>query len=181
MTTFFVIGGIGILLLLVALLAGDVFEGVLGFDGADALDSDILSTAGIAGLLGGFGFAGAIGLAVTGSMLLAIIIGLLVGFLMGWGTGKLTKLLRSQGADVAPSTHSLIGVEALVITAVPVDGYGQVRLSHGGHTITLNAKSPVPLDSGARVWVSGVLSATSVEVMPVDALGGGPGLGALGR
>ena len=38
---------------------------------------------------------------------------------------------------------------------------------------TLNAKAPVALDAGARVWISGVLSATSVEVMPVDLLGGG--------
>lgn len=179
MITFFVIGGIGIVLLLVALFVGDVLEGALGFDGMDslnALDSDVFSTAGIAGLLGGFGFGGAIGLATSGSMLVAIVVGLVVGVLMGWGAGKLTRLLRRQGADAAPSTNALIGVEALVITAVPEDGYGQVRLRHGGHTYTLNAKAPVALDAGARVWVSGVLSATSVEVLPVDALGSAGGL-----
>lgn len=176
MTVFFVIGGIGIVLLVVALVLGDVMEGVFGFDGIDsigALDSDIFSTAGVAGLLGGFGFGGAIGLATTGMMAAAIGIGLVVGIALGWMAGKLTGLLRKQGTDVAPSTNSLIGVEALVITAVPEQGYGQIRVRHGGHTYTLNAKAPVALDTGARVWVSGVLSATSVEVMPVDALGAG--------
>ena len=70
------------------------------------------------------------------------------------------------------------GAEALVITAIPENGYGQIRLRYGGHTHTLNAKGPVELDAGTRVWISGVLSATSVEVRPVDALGsaGQPGV-----
>lgn len=179
MTVFFIIGGVGIVLLVLALLLGDLFEGVLSLDaldaldGLDALDSDILSTAGIAGLLGGFGFGGALGLALINSMPIAIGIGLVVGVALGWVAGKLTGLLRRQGADVAPSTKSLVGVEALVITAVPEGGYGQVRISHAGQTHTMNAKAPVAIDAGARVWVSGVLSATSVEVTPIDALGAG--------
>ena len=176
MTVFFVIGGVGIVLLLLALLVGDVLEGALGFDGIDslnALDSDVFSTAGIAGLLGGFGFGGALGLALTDTVWVAILVGLVVGTLLGWMAGKLTGLLRRQGSGAAPRTNSLIGVEALVITAIPDDGYGQVRLRQDGHTHTLNAKAPVALDAGTRVWISGVLSATSVEVMPVDLLGGG--------
>ncbi len=176
MTVFFVIGGVGIVLLLVALLVGDVLEGALGFDGIDslnALDNDLFSTAGIAGLLGGFGFGAALGLALTDLMAVAIPVGLVVGVLLGWFAGKLTGLLRKQGSEVAPSTASLVGVEALVITAVPETGYGQVRLRHQGHTYTLNAKAPVALDAGTRVWISGVLSATSVEVSPVDVVGPG--------
>ena len=181
MTVFFVIGGVGIALLLLALLIGDVLDGALGLDGLEgfnALDADVFSTAGIAGLLGGFGFAGAIGLELTGLMPVAIVLGLVVAALLGWGAGKLTALLRRQGSDVAPSTASLIGAEALVITAIPENGYGQIRLRYGGHTHTLNAKGPVELDAGTRVWISGVLSATSVEVRPVDALGsaGQPGV-----
>ncbi len=174
MTIFFAIGGIGIALLLVALFVGDVLDGALGLDGfahLDALDSDVFSTAGVAGLLGGFGFGGAIGLELTGLMPIAIGVGLVVGVLLGWGAGRLTGLLRRQGTDVAPSTASLIGAEAQVITAIPEGGYGQIRLQYGGHTHTLNAKGPVALDAGTRVWICGVLSATSVEVLPVDALG----------
>ena len=96
MTVFFVIGGVGIALLLLALLIGDVLDGALGLDGLEgfnALDADVFSTAGIAGLLGGFGFAGAIGLELTGLMPVAIVLGLVVGALLGWGAGKLTALL----------------------------------------------------------------------------------------
>ena len=178
MTTFFVIGGIGIVLLVVALVVGDILEGALDFDGMfdlDALagfDSDIFSTAGIAGLLGGFGFGGAIGLALTDIVWAAIAVGLVVGVALGWMAGKLTSLLRKQGSDVAPNTNSLVGAEALVITAVPESGYGQIRVNYQGHTHTLNARSPIPLDADTRVWVSQVLSATSVEVRPTDALPG---------
>lgn len=174
MTIFFIIGGIGIALLLLALFVGEVLDGIFGFDGIDALDaldSDLFSTAGVAGLLGGFGFAGAIGLSLTGLMPVAIGVGLVIGVLLGWAAGKLTHILRRQGTDVAPNTASLIGTEAQVITAIPEGGYGQVRLRSGGHTHTLNAKGPVQLDAGTRVWVSAVLSATSVEVLPIDALG----------
>lgn len=36
MTVFFVIGGVGIALLLLALFVGDVLDGALGFDGIDS-------------------------------------------------------------------------------------------------------------------------------------------------
>lgn len=177
MTVLLIIGAVGIVLLLVALIVGDLLEGVLGVDAIAGFDSDVFSTAGIAGLLGGFGFGGALGLAVSGQMWVGILVGAVVGMTLGWGAGRLTRLLRRQGSGAAPSTSSLVGAEALVLTAIPDQGYGQVRLRHGGHTMTLNAKAPVPLDAGMRVWVSGVLSATSVEVLPVDALPGGETIG----
>lgn len=174
MTTFFVIGGVGIVLLVVALVVGDLLDGALDLDGIfdiDALaglDSDIFSTAGIAGLLGGFGFGGAIGLALTNMTWAAIAVGVVVGVLLGWMAGKLTAMLRKQGSDVAPSTASLVGVEARVITAVPESGFGQIRVRYQGHTHTLNARAPIALDAGTRVWISEVLSATSVEVRPTE-------------
>lgn len=171
MTVFFLIGGVGIALLLLALFVGDVLDGALGFDGIDslgALGSDLFSTAGIAGLLGGFGFGGALGLALTDSMVVALVVGITVGVLLGLGAGKLTQILRRQGGGAAPRTDSLIGLEVQVVTAIPAGGYGQVRLTTSGHTHTLNAKSAVELDGGSRAWVAAVLTPTSVEVRPVD-------------
>ncbi|MFV0407749.1 MAG: hypothetical protein ACK5LN_13175 [Propioniciclava sp.] len=173
MIVFYIIGGIGIGLLVLALVIGEVLDGLLGFDGIDsiaALDSDLFSTAGIAGLLGGFGFGGALGLALSDSMPVGIVVGVAIGIALGFGAGKLTQVLRRQGSGEAPSTETLVGREARVITAIPSDGYGQVRLTDGAHTRTLNAKSPVALESGARVWVSGVLTPTSVEVRPTAEL-----------
>lgn len=164
MTAFLVIGGIGIALLLMALLAGEVLDGFLEIDSIAALDSDVFSTAGIAGLLGGFGFGGAIGLGMTGLMVVGIVVGLLVGVVLAWGAGKLTGLLRRQESEPVPTTGSLVGLAASVVTAIPEDGYGQIRLSSQGHTHTLNARSTQAVPSGQQVWIAQVLSATSVSV-----------------
>lgn len=176
MTVFFVIGGIGIALLLLALFVGDVLDGALGFDGIDSLGSlgsDLFSTAGIAGLLGGFGFGGALGLALSDSMIVALLVGVVVGVSLGLGAGKLTQVLRRQGSGAAPRTDSLVGLEVRIVTAIPAGGHGQVRLTANGHTRTLNAKSAVELEAGSRAWVAEVLTPTSVGVRPVDSSPGG--------
>ena len=174
MTTFLVIGAAGIVLLVMALVVGDLLEGLLNIDSLAGLDSDVFSTAGVAGLLGGFGFGAAIGLAATGAMVVAIVLGLVIGIGLAWGAGRLTAVLRRQGSGAAPSIRSLVGVEALVITAVPESGLGQVRASYQGHTLTLNARASTALAAGTRVWISQVFSPTSVEVRPLDELLGGP-------
>lgn len=168
MTAFLVIGGLGIVLLVVALLAGEVLDGFLNIDAVAGLDSDIFSTAGVAGLLGGFGFAGAIGLGLTDLMWVAILLGAVVGIGLAWGAGKLTGILRRQEADPVPTTGSLIGLAAHVVTAIPADGYGQVRVSAHGHTHTLNARCDQDVSTGQQVWIIQVLSATSVGVSTSD-------------
>lgn len=169
MTTFLIIGGAGVALLLVALLVGDVLDGVLG-SAEGLLDSDVFSTAGLAGLVGGIGFGGAIGLGVTGSVPVGVIAGVILGSVLAYGATALTRVLRRQGSSNTVRTTSLVGVEASVITAIPADGYGQIRLTHNGHLLTVSARSDRPLDAGSRVWVHEVLTPTSVGVLPIDAL-----------
>ena len=55
MTAFLVIGGIGVVLLLVSLVLGDLLEGV--FSG---LGGDLLSGAALSGFVGAFGFTAAL-------------------------------------------------------------------------------------------------------------------------
>lgn len=171
MTTFLVIGGIGVVLMVVTLVLGEILDGLLEFDFAAGLESDVFSTGGIAGLLGGVGFGGVIGLSISNSMIIAIVVGIVVGLLLAFMAGRLTGWLRRQSSAGTHSTQSLVGVEAQVLTAIPADGYGQIRVRRSGHTYTLNAKSSLPLEQGTRVWIAGVLSATSVEVRPVDLVG----------
>lgn len=172
MSVFLILGGVGIVLLVLALLVGEILEGMLDVDALMGLDSDVFSTASLAGLLGGFGFAGAIGYSVFNSMPIAVGIGVVSGIVLAYLAGKFTALLRRQAADSVHNTRSLLGEEAQVITAIPRDGYGQIRLTQG--KTTLNAKSPLALEAGTRVWVSGVLSATSVQVSPIDPAAGLP-------
>lgn len=178
MTTFLVIGGAGVVLLVLALVLGDLLDGAMeGPDLGGMLDSDIFSTAGIAGLVGGFGFGGAIALSLVDITWLAVIVGLAVGVLLGMGAGWLTRRLKVEDPADQMSTQHLVGRPANVVSPVPDDGYGQIRLSYGGHRVTLNARSVVPIESGARVWVTQVLSPTAVEVSPIEpfALDPGPG------
>ncbi len=55
MTTFLIIGVVGLILLAISLLVGDLFDGVL-----DALAGDFFSSAVIGGFVAALGFAGAI-------------------------------------------------------------------------------------------------------------------------
>lgn len=166
MTGFVALGVAGLLLLLVSLLVGDVLDGL---NHVEVLGGDLFSTASLAGFLGTLGFVGAIVDETTGHLWWALAAGLAAGLLVGAATGWVTSRLRSAGEGSAPSTSSLVGREAVVTGDVPAGGFGQVRLSQGA-PLVLNARGETPLPAGTRVWVSGVVSATAVEVRPVEAL-----------
>ena len=56
MTAFLIIGAVGVVLVVVALLIGDVLDGAFHLD---ALDSDLFSLSSLAAFVGAFGFGGA--------------------------------------------------------------------------------------------------------------------------
>lgn len=159
MLAFMVIGGIGIALLLVSLVAGEVFDGML-----EGVGGDLLSGAAIAGFLAAFGFVGALTLDATGSNGVAIGAGLgagvLIGGLAGWGT----KALSKGGDEANVRSSSLAGREGTVISAIPADGFGTVSVVVAGHITQLNARAPEPMPAGTGVTVTAVLSPTAVQV-----------------
>lgn len=166
---FLVIGGIGLAILVLSLVLGDVLDLAGHFGGF--LDNDIFSTAALAAFAGAFGFVGYAVDQTTGSLWLAIAIGAVAGALVGWLLGRLTKALDRRDPTASLSTSSLIGLNATVISAIPAGGYGEVRVHAAGHPLKLNARSDEPLAQGTTVWVSGVLSATAIEVTSTHVLG----------
>ena len=163
MTVFLVLGAIGIVLLILFTLIDDHLGGIF-----DALGGgDWFSGAGLAGFLGALGFAGALTLSLTGSVTLAVVVGVLVGLALGalvaWA---LFKLRRTQDAG-APTSASLLGVEGTVVNAIPPDGYGEVKLTQGGHLVKVNARASMALPVGQPVEVTDVLSPTAVRVAPL--------------
>ena len=80
MTLFLIIGAVGLALVVVALLIGDVLDGALHLD---VLDSDLFSISSRAAFVGAFGFGGALGLAVIDHVAFAVVVGLVVGALDG--------------------------------------------------------------------------------------------------
>lgn len=162
MTVFLVIGGVGIAMLLLSLLVGDHLHGVF-----DALGGgDWFTGASLAGFLGAFGFGGALVLGVTGQLTLAVIGGVVLGVMLGaataWGIMQLGK--TQEGA--APQTSSMLDRVGTVISDIPDDGYGEIRLTQGGHMVKVNARAAQPIKAGTQVTVTDVLSATSVKVVP---------------
>jgi membrane protein implicated in regulation of membrane protease activity len=161
-TVFLVVGAVGVLLLLVALVVGDVLDGA--FEG---LSAGFFSTEAIAGFLGALGFGGAIALEVTGSTSLAVVIGVVLGVLLGWLAARASTFLRGDGKGDTVRTSDMLEKIGSVVSAIPDGGFGVVSLSVGGHITRLNARSSVAVPAGTQVSVTQVISPTAVQVEPL--------------
>ncbi len=160
--TFLVIGSIGLVVLLVSLVAGDLFDGAL-----DALAGDVFSSAVIGAVVAATGFGGAAAQALGASTLVALPVGLVAGGFFGWFAYWLTRLIRSGGSDDTLTIDDALGRSGRVVTGIPAEGFGVVSILIGGHTLRLNARAEQPLDAGTEVHVTSVLSPTAVTVAPV--------------
>lgn len=162
MTTFLVIGVLGLVLLAVGLVLGDLLDGV-----TDVLPGDAFSTAVIGAFVAAAGFGGATADALGAPALVAVPVGLVVGVGFGWFAVWLTRLVRDGGSDATPSVEHTLGQAGRVVSAIPEDGLGVVVVVLSGNPVRLNARCALPLDAGAEVYVTTVLSPTAVEVAPV--------------
>lgn len=158
MVAFLLIGGIGVALLVAALVFGDFL------DGAFDLGGDLFSGAALAGFLGAFGFGGALALDATGSVGAGVGVGAVAGLTLGALVGWVILRLRTGGGGGAVRSDDLVWKEATVVSAVPAEGYGEVSLVVAGHLTKLNARAPEALPAGTPVLITGVLSPTSVSV-----------------
>jgi membrane protein implicated in regulation of membrane protease activity len=161
--TFLVIGAIGVVLLAASLLAGDVLH--IGHPDADGP----FSVPAIAAFVGSFGFGGAIAAALTGgSSSVAVIVGVLAGvgvaFPTAWGTMLLARAAGRMRTDATPTRGDLVGRLGVVVTSIPAEGYGEVRVTIGGQPVKLNARSDKPVAMGARIFVVEAPTDTSVVV-----------------
>ncbi|MEZ5095698.1 MAG: hypothetical protein R2731_06020 [Nocardioides sp.] len=159
MTAFLVIGGVGVTLLLVSVVLGDVFDGVFELGG-----SDLFSGAALAGFLGALGFGGALAYDATGSTGVGIAVGVAAGLAIGLLVGWVMAKLRHDGDDASIRSSDLVWREGTVVSAIPTDGYGEVSVLVGGHLTKLNARAAEALPPGTPIVVTGVLSPTSVSV-----------------
>jgi membrane protein implicated in regulation of membrane protease activity len=161
-TVFLVVGAAGVVLLLVALVVGDVLDGAL-----EGLSAGFFSTEALAGFLGALGFGGAIALETTGSTSLAVVIGLVLGVLLGALAAKASRFLHGDGEGDAVRTSDMLEKIGSVVSAIPEGGFGVVSISVGGHITRLNARSSVAVPAGAQVSVTQVISPTAVQVEPL--------------
>jgi len=162
MTGFLVIGAVGIVMLLFSLIIGEHVHGIF-----DALGGgDWFTGSSLAAFLGALGFGGAIVQQLTGSTVLAVVGGILLGVIFGgliaYGMIKL-RLIDTGGAV---TTNDLMDAPGVVLSDIPALGFGEVRVTRQGQMMKLNAKSAIPISTGTQVTVINVLSATAVVVEP---------------
>jgi membrane protein implicated in regulation of membrane protease activity len=161
-TVFLVLGALGVLLLLVALVLGDVLDGAL-----EGLSAGYFSTEALAGFLGALGFGGAIALDATGSTSLAVVIGLVLGVVLGVVAAKASRFLHGNGETDTVRTSDMVEKIGQVVDAIPEGGFGVVSISVAGHRTRLNARSSVAVPAGTQVSVTQVISPTAVQVEPL--------------
>jgi len=161
-TAFLVVGALGVVLLLVALLLGDVLDGAL-----EGLSAGFFSTEALAAFLGALGFGGAIALSTTGSTSVAVVVGLVLGVLLGWLAARASKFLHGTGETDTVRTADMVEKIGNVVSAIPEGGFGVVSISVSGHLTRLNARSSVAVPAGTQVSVTQVISPTAVQVEPL--------------
>jgi len=160
-TVFLVIGGVGVAVLALSLLVGDLLH--LGHPDADGP----FSLPAVAGFVGAFGFIGAVGasLPLPGSPAVAgSALGLVAAVPTAWFAVRLARAAAQMRSDATPTRSDLVGTVGVVVSPIPDSGYGQVRVRLGGQPVQLNARSDRPLPSGARILVVLAPSDTSVVV-----------------
>jgi membrane protein implicated in regulation of membrane protease activity len=165
---FLVIGAVGLAVLLISLFVGELAE--LGIGDVDA--GDWFSVPALAAVLGGVGFGGAAATSVLPAdlpdgltVLLAVAVGLAVAVPLAWGAVRLTRALTDMPTSETLTRHHLLGTQGVVLSAIPPQGYGEVRLSLAGQQLKFSARSGAPLPAGTPVYVVEALSETAVEVV----------------
>lgn len=167
MTLFVVVGVIGLVVVLLSILLGDIVDGLLDLD---FLGGDLFSLASIAAFLGAFGFGGVISLAILNVTWIAAVVGVVAGVLAAWGAASFTRWLKRSETQSTFRSTSMVGSTARVITDIPAGGFGEVRVLGSGQSRKRAARSDVPIPAGTEVWVSAIVSPTAVEVTPSRAL-----------
>lgn len=165
MTVFIVIGVIGLVLLLVSLVFGELF------DGLDADAGGLLSGPVIGAFLAAFGFGGALTMqASDGGMGAGVAGGLGGGVVVGGLAWLIVRTFMRMPTDSSFRSADLVGTPATVITSVPAGGLGEVTLVHLGQITKLSARADQPLTAGTAVIVTAVVSSSSVVVAPVGVI-----------
>lgn len=162
---FLIIGCIGVGLVLLSLVVGDLLE----FGDADA--DGPFSVPAISAYVGGVGFFGMIaasifdfldrGLQIT----VAVLAGLVLALPLAYGALRLARSLSQMRTDRTLTEADLVGALGTVITSIPQNGYGEIRVHLSGTDLKYSARAAQPLPAGTPIFVVNALSATAVEVV----------------
>lgn len=169
MLAFLTIGIVGLAIVLLSLLLGDLLDGL--FDAFDVeLAGGVFSTPVIGSFLAAFGFGAALtmygtGVGATGGAFAGLASGIAIGGIALF----MTRSLMHMPTDHTPTAGDAVGAHGTVVTTIPEQGYGEVSLRTHGQVEKYNARGTAAISAGHAVEVVEVLSASSVLVRPVEA------------
>jgi membrane protein implicated in regulation of membrane protease activity len=164
---FLIIGAVGLGVIVLALVLGEVLDGVF-----EAVDSDfgggILSTPVLGAFLAAFGFGGALILytADVGAAVAALG-GLVCGAVVGGIALAIVRSLVNMPTDENVRTTDMVGITGTVVTRIPAGGLGEVTVRHAGQLLKLSARADEELRAGTPIVVTAVMTSSSVLVSPV--------------
>ncbi|MGH9777080.1 MAG: hypothetical protein ACRD5I_01590 [Candidatus Acidiferrales bacterium] len=130
---FLAIGAMGFLFLLVSLIFGELFEGLVADHDVDGDHGGpgFFSTRVISVFIMAFGGFGAIGIHYGLSTLTSSLVGTGSGVVFGGIVYAFARFLYGQQSSSEVRTADLVGQVARVIIAIPAGGLGQVRCQIG--------------------------------------------------
>ena len=142
------------------------------FDGGDldvdGIDSDLgtLSVRSVLGFFLGFGWGGFIAIRNGSSVLVAVLIGILLGFVMFGIIAALMRFIYSFRSDGTLKYETLVGMSGAVYVTIPPnrESGGQVKIAHPSQLFYLPAvqlgDTPLPANSPVVVTEvnSGILT-----------------------
>ena len=171
---FAVIGSIGLFIVVGSLVLGDLLEGAF-----EALDIDagggMFSTPVIGSFLAAFGFGAVLvrtsseagpGVAAAG--------GAAGGLVMAAIALWITKSLMHMTTDESVRTEDVVGKPAVVVSAIPAGGLGEVSLVHLGQRMKYSARADTAIPYGGDVVVVAVTSSSSLIVEAATDFWGAP-------
>lgn len=172
-TIFVVCLAVGGVLLLVAVLLGDVLGGILDGIGLDFDLGGVSLMPLLLAFVAMFGVGGLIGTeALAMSSGPASLVGALAGVLGAGIVYLLFSILRRAEAPEAFSLGDLVGRHGRVTVTIPAGRNGSVLVSHGGASLEQTATANVEILTGTTVTVVDVVAGTLI-VMPLGGAEGG--------
>jgi hypothetical protein len=151
------IGAFGVLIALLAMFGGSLFDIGDGFVSIEA----------VSGFIGGLGFGSAAAyelfgdnVGAFGSLGIGIIFAVPASFL----AVRVVARMQDMPTDATPTASDFVGAKGVVVSQIPAGGYGEVRVRIGGQPLKLYARSTRPINLGAAVVVTDALSETNVVV-----------------
>lgn len=174
-TIFVVCLAVGGILLLIAVLLGDLLSGILDGIGFDVDIGGVSLMPLLLAFVAMFGVGGLIGTEALGlGSGAAAVLGAGFGALGAGIVFGLFSILRRAEAPDAFSLRDLVGRNGRVTVGIPAGRNGSVLVSHGGATDEITATADTDLAPGTTVTIVDVVAGTLIVQPIVRDQGGNP-------